>query len=414
MNRACIGRWLGCVILGCLLVPDSAAMARGRQVTIDFSGMTIPPKPLPAGIRTIEVRRPTYTNRSSDDGFMNDDYQQRAIRHPTANPYYWWRYWGGYQSGVSTQLQEDSSYRKLLGKVRERVQASDRNILLLEVEDRSVGEDEHDRLRARGQASGQYQRGNLSPDAYIMVRIGMNINEEAARRTTRIDRQITGNLASRITGGLVGGRSSTERQMVRTVTMTVDMKLTSFSSNTILASYADSISKTEGTDTGWFGYGEKTNADFDAIAEVINDMVEQHVSRFVRQFLPVEERVEYVLSNVDDRVARDVGLLNAREFQDAGYLAREAWYASHQLNHAAAFVTGIAAEMAGQLEWAAGWYSRAWDTANSNKRYSFYKERLDRVKTQRSAAARKHRLEDRTKPTSRPRDSDGVVTITPD
>ena len=414
MNRTIPLCWVGCVVLAGLLTPSSTAMARGRRVTIDFSGQSVPPSPLPAGIRTIEVRRPSYDNRGSDNGFMSDDYQQRAIRHPSSHPYYWWWHWSGYRSGVSTQLQEDSSYRKLLGKIRERVQASDPSITLLEVEDASIGADEYDRRRARGEVSGRHQQSNLSPDAYIVVRIGMDIKEESASRTTRVDKQFAGNLARRLAGGLIGGTGSRERQMVRILTMTVDMKLTSYRSGEILASYADSISRREGTKSGWFGFGQTTHADFEAVSEVINDMVETHVSRFVRQFLPVDERVKYVLSNVDDRVARDVNLLNGGDFDEAGYLSREAWYASHERDHAAAFVAGIAAEMTGKLEWAAGWYSRAWDAAKGAEKYAMYKERLDRVQTQRSSVARRRIVESRSKPTSGARNSDGDVTITPD
>lgn len=413
MNRLIPWYWLACVVLVGALTPNSVAMARGKRVTIDFVGKTTPPSPLPAGIRAIEVRRPTYQNRGGDDGYMIDDFQQRAVVHPSSNPYWWWWRWSGHQTGVSTQFQQDSAYRKLLGKVRDRIRSCGSGIVILEVEDLSTVSDEFDRRRARGEASGSHQQANLSPDAFIMVRIGMEKGEEAASRTTSIDKQIVGHLTRRFTGGLFGRTSSREQQMVRTLTMTAELKLTSFRTTDVLASYTGSITKREGTDSGWFGFGQKTHADFDPVAEVINEMIEQHVSNFVRQFLPMEERVEYVLSNVNDRVARDVNLLNSGYFEGAGYSSREAWYASHERDHAAAFVAGIAAEMIGEFKWAAAWYSRAWGAANGKTRFALYKDRLDRVKAHRSAVTRKQGVENRNKGTTVSQDSDGVVTITP-
>jgi hypothetical protein len=160
-----------------------------------------------------------------------------------------------------------------------------------------------------------------------------------------------------------GGAADSEEieKVTRNITVQCKFRLVDAANGKVLLDHVSpTLRKMDKTKTSPFFGASKTEAELTPRDQIIGELVEKEVRRFIGEFLPIqiEETIE-VRASKDNACMAGVRFLAAAEYDEASNMFKQAIASSKEGDRFATFGLGVACEAKGQLDEALKYYTQA-------------------------------------------------------
>jgi len=300
----------------------------GEIKRINVSCTLAPSEQLAAEVRVIEVDKPNYPHRATEDGVYRD--------------------------------LEQACYNQLIRQLQARFREAAPEVAIREREDNKTLDVAERERAALGDPDEPAPR--MIADAVIVPRFVVAVDWDSYIQPPSLrERAIsTGGRLIPVVGGLVPAAESKPVQRL-SVRVTCDMHMSLTRSKQMRYAYGRTLEAVEQTDPGKL-YGldvHRTPLQMSSVERLAERLAQEHVDNFLSQFLKIERVVRLDLTSVSDAAAAAIDLLNMRHVAEARSAARAAYEHKPKKEHAACFIVGLTYEMEQDWAQALEWYGRA-------------------------------------------------------
>lgn len=334
--------------LALMAVPAVGCADRNRYVSVGYT--TRPVVEFPPDVLVIEIHKPNYPHRATEDGIVRDEqmrWYNQFIRH------------------IETRLRQAAPH-----------------VLILNREDRlsmDPVERERDIYRDPDQRSAEHEgrASRRTPDAVIVPRIVVSTKDQLSWEPPSAGERLASTVADYIPYA-PAPRAEPKARYRRQVNVSCEVHMSQAGIPPVmLVTYACDLQASDYTEPGrWYGIDSgKRRHEMLSSDRLIQWLIVEHCDNFLARLIPLERTLRAELRDVSRRASRAIDRLNSGDYEQARAAACKAWDESGCDDHAAAFVLGVLAEREGDWREALTWYSRAANLSPTQDEYLNAQER---------------------------------------